>query len=496
MPGQLLKIELPPGVSRQGTLYQTQGRWYDSNFVRWYQGSMAPIGGWAKRYTGATTGIPRAMHVWRSNDSTRFLAVGTEQKLYAATVSLTALVDITPVGFVTGNASATAAGGYGGGNYGASAYGTARTDNTSIQDADVWCLDNFGQYLVGCMATDGKAYEWQLDTGTPTLGAAITNAPTGNSALVVTPEYFVMLLGAGGNPRKIQWSDQAVETTWTASATNQAGSYTIQSNGRLMCGRKTRGQTLIWTDQDVHLASYIGLPYVYTINRVGERCGAISRGSVAVVDSRAYWMSYSGFFMWDGSAVQPIVSVDIWDAVFGNLNKTQRSKVTAGVNSQFSEVWFAFPSAASTENDMVAVYNYLEGHWALHTIQRTAIIDRGVFTNPIMADASGFLYDHENGSITWDSTPYATSGPFELGSGDYTMRCRRIIFDEKTQGDVSLTVYTSDWPNGTETTNGPYVSPNPVTTRFAGRKARQKVSFTAAGQWGATRFEVSQGGKR
>lgn len=491
----LLKIDLPPGVSRAGTLYQTQGRWYDSNFVRWYQGSMAPIGGWAKRYTGALTGKPRAIWTWRANDSTRFLAVGTNSKLYAATVSLTAMVDITPAGFTAGNASATAAGGYGGGTYGSGTYGTARTDSTFIQDADAWCLDNFGQYLVGCMATDGKAYEWTLDTGTPTPAAAISGAPTGNSALVVTPEYFLMLLGAGGNPRKVQWSDQAVETTWTATSTNQAGSYTIQSNGRLMCGRKTRGQTLIWTDLDVHLASYIGLPYVYSINRVGENCGVISRGGAAVVDSRAFWMGYAGFFMWDGSAVQQL-SCDIFDAVFGNLNKTQRSKVTAGVDSQFSEVWFAFPSAASTENDTVAVYNYLENHWALHTIERTAIADRGVFTNPIMCDGSGYLYDHENGSTTWDSTPYATSGPFELGNGDGIMRCRRVIFDEKTQGDVSLTVYTRDWPNGSETAYGPYTAPNPVNVRFAGRQARQKVAFAAAGQWGAPRFDVITGGKR
>lgn len=492
----LVKVELPPGYSRQGTLYQTPGRWYDGNFVRWYQGSMQPIGGWTARYASTLTGKPRALHAWRSNDLTRFLACGTHSKLYAATVSLTAMVDITPVGFTAGRADATATAGYGTGLYGAGLYGTPRTDSVSIQDASVWTLDNFGQYLVGCMSDDGKAYEWRLDTGTPTVAATISGAPTGNAALIVTPENFLMLLGAGGNPRKVQWSDQGDNTTWTPTATNQAGDYTIQSNGRLMCARKVRGQTLIFTDADLHLASYIGFPYIYSITRVGENCGVISRQGAAAVDARCFWMGLSGFYMWDGSSVIPL-SCDVYDAVFGDLNATQRSKVTAGVNSKFSEVWWAFPSADSTENDTVVTYNYLENHWELHafTAGRTAIIDRGVFSNPIMADSNGYLYDHESGT-TWDSTPYAESGPQEIGVGDSIARVKRAIFDEDTQGDVEISFKVRDWPNLTETTYGPYASGNPVSVRFAGRQVRQRVEFQGAGKWGAPRFEVIPGGKR
>ena len=114
----LVRIELPPGVQRRGTLYQNKDRWYESNFVRWFEGGMKPVGGWAQRITTAITGKGRAVMAWRSNDNTRFFAVGTEQKLYAATPSLTAMVDITPVGFTTGHADAAMGGGYGVGLYG------------------------------------------------------------------------------------------------------------------------------------------------------------------------------------------------------------------------------------------------------------------------------------------------------------------------------------------------------------------------------------------
>ena len=44
----LVKLEIPPGVFRNGTEYQVSGRWYDSNLVRWIDGLMMPVGGWER----------------------------------------------------------------------------------------------------------------------------------------------------------------------------------------------------------------------------------------------------------------------------------------------------------------------------------------------------------------------------------------------------------------------------------------------------------------
>lgn len=492
---QLVKIDFPPGLSRRGTLYQTQGRWYDSSEVRWFKGSMQPIGGSTARTTSAMTGKARAITTWRANNSIRYIGVGTHSKLYALTPSLVAPVDITPAGFTAGRADASSGGGYGVGLYGAGLYGTPRIDNVSVQDASMWTLDVFGQYLVGCMSDDGKAYVWTLDISGPTVAAAMSGAPVSNSALVVTPEAFVMLLGAGGDPRKVQWCDQGDYTSWTPSATNQAGDFNIQSNGRLMCGKATRGQTLIFTDIDVYVARYVGLPYVYTLDRVGEHCGAISRGCAVASDSRCFWMSQAGFFMFDGASVVPL-DCDIYDGVFGDLNYVQRSKITAHLVSEFSEVWWHYPSGASTECDTVAVYNYDENTWTLHhDYVRLVGVDRGVFNNPILTTSDGYLYDHESG-VAWAGTPYAESGPAELGDGNNLMRVRRAIFDERTEGDVQVSFITRDWNNDADVTYGPYAAGNPVSVRFSGRAVRQYVEFLDVGQWGAPRFDVANGGRR
>ena len=105
------------------------------------------------------------------------------------------------------------------------------------------------------------------------------------------------MLGAGGDPRKVQWCDKEANTTWTPAATNEAGDFTLQTSGQIMQGLKTRGQTTIITDTDAHSAKYIGLPYVYSFSRVGTSCGAVSRMSAVDTDMGAFWMGQKGFLL-------------------------------------------------------------------------------------------------------------------------------------------------------------------------------------------------------
>ena len=41
----LIKLEIPPGLYKNGTEYQAAGRWTDANLVRWFENTLRPIGG-------------------------------------------------------------------------------------------------------------------------------------------------------------------------------------------------------------------------------------------------------------------------------------------------------------------------------------------------------------------------------------------------------------------------------------------------------------------
>lgn len=489
----LVPINMQPGVYRNGTDYQSKGRWRDASLVRWYEGTMRPVGGWRKRSSSQFTGKCRGMLAWRSNANARWIGIGTHSKLYAMNEAGT-LTDITPSGFTPGSSDAVINLGYGGGPYGLFSYGTPRPDTGTSTPATTWSLDNWGEYLLACSTSDGKIYEWQLNTGAD--AAALANAPTGNKAVLVTAERFVFALGAGSNARKVQWCDQEDNTTWTPSITNQAGDFELETAGSIVAGKRLRGVNLIFTDVDVHTAQYQGPPFVYGFERIATGCGLIGAQAVAAVESVAYWWSSSGFFMYDGF-VRPI-KCDVLDYVTGNLSQTQRSKVYAVANNQFGEIWWFYPSASSTEVDSYVVYNYREEHWTIGTLARTAGTDRGVFNYPLMVSADGYVYEHEVG-VTYDgSTPYAQTGPIEFGNGDRIMVARQLIADERTQGSVGVQFKTRFTPLGSEVVKT-YTIDSPYTpVRFSGRQVEMKVTGDSMTDWriGVMRLDAVAGGER
>ena len=60
-----IPLQIPPGVYKNGTDYQSKGRWNFSNLVRWFEGTIRPIGGWRKRIATQLTGSARGLINWR-----------------------------------------------------------------------------------------------------------------------------------------------------------------------------------------------------------------------------------------------------------------------------------------------------------------------------------------------------------------------------------------------------------------------------------------------
>ena len=491
----LIPIKLPPGIYRNGTELDASGRWYDANYVRWVEGVMRPIGGWQQRTNTALTGKPRGIIAWRTNSNNRFIAIGTHSKLYAISQS-SVVYDITPTGFTPGNADASTGGGFGVGNYSAYAYGIPRPDVGTVTPATTWSLDTWGEYLVGCSNYDGKLYEWQLDTSTPTPAAVITNAPTANTALLVTAERSLFALGAGGNPRKVQWSDLEDNTTWTPASTNLAGSLELQTGGRIVIGKRVRGQNLILTDIDAHIVTYVGQPFVYTSEYVGRACGIAGANAIAVQDNFAVWMGSRGFYMYDGYVKD--VPCEVSDYVFSDINRAQISKVYAVNNSQYNEVWWFYPSSSSNENDRYVVWNYADNYWTIGTMSRSAGTDRGVFANPLFVGTDGLVYDHEIGTAFGGGTAYVESGPVQIGNGDNVFYINELIPDERNQGEVTATFSSRYYPNATERTYGPYSMTNPTAIRFNGRQIQMKITGGSGKDWrvGSMRLNAEAGGRR
>jgi len=168
------------------------------------------------------------------------------------------------------------------------------------------------------------------------------------------------------------------------------------------------------------------------------------------------------------------------DFVFSDINQLQSSKIHAVSVSEFREVWWFYPSAGSTDINRYVVVNYDQGFWMGGNLERTAGVDAGAYDAPLMADASGTVYQHESGNTMLDPTgaaltPFIESGPQEIGAGDQLMVVRQIIPDELALGDVQATLFAAPYPTAAEAQSGPFTAAEPTPVRMSGREVRLKL---------------------
>ncbi len=91
----LATVKFAPGFDKQSTAYGAEGKWIDGENIRFRYGQPEKIGGWVKLVANKLYGAVRAQFAWSALDGTRFLALGTDKKLYLYTEG--AIHDITPI---------------------------------------------------------------------------------------------------------------------------------------------------------------------------------------------------------------------------------------------------------------------------------------------------------------------------------------------------------------------------------------------------------------
>ena len=329
--------------------------------------------------------------------------------------------------------------------------------------------------------------------------------PTGNRAVVVTPERHAVLIGAGNQPRRVAWSSREDYTDFNfTSTTNTAGFLDLQVETNLVTGTGVREGTLIWSMNRVVLMRYVGLPFIYGFDELGTT-SIYSPNSFAEFDGRCVWIDSSGFMIYEGGSMKPL-ACPLTDYIFSDIDPLYGPRVShASINGKFDEVWFYYPSNGSTECDRYVVWNWAENWWSMGTLARTAAIGAGVGAFPLMTGTDNHLYQHEYGwtydAFSCANNIFIASGTINLPGVEQSMNITQVV--PSNGGNYALTKYTlftRMTPNGTERQFGPYYSRSDgyVDTRATGRDVRIRICANDAGDWsiGRLRMKISAGGRR
>ena len=164
----------------------------------------------------------------------------------------------------------------------------------------------------------------------------------------------------------------------------------------------------------------------------------MSPNSAVAVDDVVFWMGKENFYVYTGRTQQ--IACTVRDKVFLDFNFSQADKVVSGVNSQWSEIWWFYPSADSEENNKYVIYNYANQTWYYGSLARTAWHDRGIRQFPIGAGSS-YLFEHENGNDDDGSAMTASveSSQIDIGDGYQFTFIKQLIPDITFEGSTSTT---------------------------------------------------------
>jgi hypothetical protein len=321
----------------------------------------------------------------------------------------------------------------------------------------------------------------------------------------------------------VRFSDQENIGEFVATATNTAGGQRLTDGNEIISAVRSRGQILIWTDTALHGQQYLGPPYTFGFQQLGSNCGIIGPHASADVNGVAYWMSKDAFFVFDGTVKKLACSVQ--DFVFEDLNIAQASLVNVGINTQFNEVTWYYPTLNSDRINRYVTYNYLENVWSIGTMARTAWHDIGTFDRPIATEylpldteatittiygltpGRSHLYNQETG-VDANGLPlpaYIYSGYFDIGDGDQVLFMKRFIPDFKRQtGDLTVRLLLRLYPQTSATPSSldPYIitpTTDKVDTRARGRQIQLRIESDELGGWwrfGTMRVDIQPDGLR
>jgi len=436
--------------------------------------------------------------------------------------------------------------GWGTALWGGSTWGTPRATSQAVLDPGSWSLDNYGELLIATIK-NGQTFSWDPNSGVATRAALISGAPTKSvMSMVSDRDRHLIVLGTEttiGSPTTqdkmfIRFSDQESLTDYTATSTNTAGSFRIDSGTKIVGAAKAKDYILILTDTSAYLMQFVGPPFTFSIRQVGSNCGCIGQHSIVYANGAVFWMSDSGgFFVFDGT-VKSLGSL-VEDFVFQTndgapgFNFSNGSELTFGShNSLYSEIYWFYATANSNYVNRLVTYNYAEQTWTTGTLARTTYEDAHVFGDPIATEFSANLapttptiqgvsngaarvFNHEIGTneVLADGTinaipAYIKSGDFDLdaqGDGEYFIKVRRFIPDFKyLNGNAKVTLELRDYPANIQVGSplGPFTvtsSTDKVDTRARARLAAVKIENDGTDEswrFGQFRFDIQPDGRR
>ena len=383
-----------------------------------------------------------------------------------------------------------------------------------------WSLDNWGEDVIANRKGSNIFYFNTPETGDPSRATSVTTSPVSVNSIVVSPnDRHLIALGANEysatatvsgtfNPMLVRWSDQDDRTNWVPSVSSTSGEVVLTDGTKIIGGIRAKNGINVWTDNALWLMQFVGPPFTFSFQQSGTNCGLIGPHAGIDYNGVTYWMGYDNFYRNTGQV--EIIPCTVRRYIFDDINASYYDKVYAGINSEFREIIWLYPSGTGTECDKYVIFNPEDNYWVYGEMFFTTFADKEIFGNTITTGvtASGNnIYNNEPVSVFTGSgetlISFVESGDFDVADGNAVMFMNKIIPDYAlSSGKLKMKIITKEYPESTDSVTKEFDIFNTtqkVNFRARGRQAKVRVSCeanNASWRWGSIRLGLQGDGGR
>lgn len=290
---------------------------------------------------------------------------------------------------------------------------TAFTETTGLTSIGIGQAWDFAQYNDYVIATgDGNNPLYLADVDSDNTWSALPGSPPPARRCARVGE-FLMLGYVSGVPSKIQWSHYNDPTaSWTPSRLTQAGSAILPvADGavqRIIGGR----YATIFQQRAITRLSYVGPPQVFRSDVISAERGAVAPFAVVPVGYLTYFLAQDGFYVTNGSSVEPIGNRRVNDWFFQNIDQSVLQEVQGAVDWQKQCIVWAFRTTGASSFDKLIVYNYNEARWSTASVTLDWLVSSAL--DGIDLDSLDAIYGNLD------------SIPLSLDSAEFKAKDRRL----------------------------------------------------------------------
>ena len=246
-------------------------------------------------------------------------------------------------------------------------------------------------------------------------------------------------------PNKVRWGDAAenfaLPSSWTASATNDAGSVTIgDESDFIVDGLALKQSFIIYKENSTWLAQYIGGNLVFSFQKLFNDTGVLTRNCIAEFDGNHFVVTQGDLIVHNGVSKKSVASDLIKRQLFDDINDAYYNLTFCTHNVQQSEMWVCYPSIGSQYCNKALIYNYVNNSFTFRDLPNIYHIGPGI----VDPGATSVVWSGQSAtwtaySGTWGDRQYNPTERSILMAGVADTKLYRGDFGQQFAGENYIT---------------------------------------------------------